>query len=179
MRKMNLLLILLFLATSIGLSVACYPHLPEQVPSHFNFSGEPDDWTRKENIIILFPAIMMIPLLILTPIVFLMRRIPLSMINLPRKEYWMAPERREKTCASMELFFFLFSMGLCLFLLALQIATFQFALGNLDNFNTIALPALLGYLGITLMLLLWMFVRFGRIPKDDGDSAGENPYSRI
>jgi uncharacterized membrane protein len=38
---------LLFAVLAIAFSAAVFPRLPDQVPTHFNFQGEPDDWTAR------------------------------------------------------------------------------------------------------------------------------------
>ena len=37
----------LFIGTAIGIAAWLYPDLPDQIPSHWNFEGEVDDYTAK------------------------------------------------------------------------------------------------------------------------------------
>jgi hypothetical protein len=79
--------------------IATYGELPAQVASHFDISGRPDGWTSRESCVgftlglgILMPAF----------IVGMMAgagRIPVSFINLPHREYWLAPDRRRAALA--------------------------------------------------------------------------------
>ncbi|HEX8288490.1 MAG TPA: DUF1648 domain-containing protein [Pyrinomonadaceae bacterium] len=73
-----------------------YPQLPEQVASHFNFWGEPDGWMSKSSFLV-FQVILLVFILgmsSLTP--FLFNNLPDAFINIPNKNYWLAPERREE-----------------------------------------------------------------------------------
>ncbi len=73
-----------------------YPQLPDLVASHFNFWGEPDGWMSKGSFLV-FQAILLIFILgttSLMPILF--NRLPDAFINIPNKNYWLAPERREE-----------------------------------------------------------------------------------
>jgi hypothetical protein len=73
--------------------------LPERTATHFNFAGEPDGWmTRTEAVA--WAAVFGFgwPLLVVA-ICWSIRWLPPALINLPRKDYWLAPERREETFA--------------------------------------------------------------------------------
>ena len=71
--------------------------LPPQMASHFNASGEADGWMSTEaylRFIALFGA--GLPLLwVVIPQTF--RYLPAQFLNMPNRDYWLAPERREET----------------------------------------------------------------------------------
>jgi hypothetical protein len=74
-----------------------YPRLPEQVAIHFNASGKADSWASKSH-----ATFLMLGLQIFLPSFLLLtsqlsRSLPIQWINLPHREYWLAPERREAT----------------------------------------------------------------------------------
>lgn len=89
------LLVLVFLA--ILQAVFYYPQLPDTVASHFGADGEANEWSAKQTffVVYFFALALVVGIFLLLPAFF--RRLPASMINLPNKEYWLAPERREKT----------------------------------------------------------------------------------
>jgi uncharacterized membrane protein len=89
------LLILALLA--ILQAVFYYPQLPDTVASHFGAHGEANGWSSKQTffVIYFFALTLVVGIFLLLPA--LLRRLPISIINLPNKEYWLAPERREKT----------------------------------------------------------------------------------
>jgi uncharacterized membrane protein len=82
-----------------GYVITSYGGLPAKVASHFDISGEPNGWMSRETCVgftlglgILMPAF----------IVGMMGgagRIPVSFINLPHRDYWLAPERRQAALA--------------------------------------------------------------------------------
>jgi hypothetical protein len=79
--------------------IASYGDLPETVASHFDISGQPNGWMSRDSCVgftlglgILMPAF----------IVGMMAnagRISVSFVNLPHREYWLAPERRQAALA--------------------------------------------------------------------------------
>jgi hypothetical protein len=69
----------------------------ERVATHFNVSGEPNGWmSRSENqkFILLFGLAFPCFVVLLCSIV---RFLPVSVINVPHREYWLSPERRKET----------------------------------------------------------------------------------
>jgi len=82
-----------------GYVATTYSALPAKVASHFDLYGQPNGWMSREVCVgftvglgILMPAI----------IIGSMAgagRIPVSFVNLPHREYWLAPERRQAVVA--------------------------------------------------------------------------------
>lgn len=88
-------IILLF---SIGVLLAqtlyYYPNLPEIMASHFDGAGKPNGWMSKQAFFLLEFVILAIvvgnSIFLPTIIGFL----PDRLINIPNRDYWLAPERR-------------------------------------------------------------------------------------
>ncbi len=76
--------------------------LPERVASHFGFSGAADAWMDRTTYLV-FMAVwgLGLPCLFLS-IGWMIRHLPAAVINLPRRDYWLAPERRAETSADIE-----------------------------------------------------------------------------
>jgi len=74
-----------------------YALLPERMASHFLADGTPNGWQLKEMFFLLMGLVSASTAIIgfLAPV--LIARRPASQINLPNKEYWLAPERRAAT----------------------------------------------------------------------------------
>lgn len=71
--------------------------LPERVATHFTFDGTPDGWMGRDAFVVLTIALLAgVGGLFLVLSVFV-PRLPDTMLNLPHKRYWLAPERRERT----------------------------------------------------------------------------------
>jgi len=74
-----------------------YPRLPEQVAHHFGGSGQPDAWGGKMHFLIVYLATVAVMAISFLGVGLALPKIPNSAINLPNKDYWLAPERRQQT----------------------------------------------------------------------------------
>lgn len=79
----------------------CYPQLPQQVPLHFDSAGRPDGWGAKQELLGWSLGTVVIMAVLLSPAILLMKFLPPSLINLPRHDYWLAPEREAATRQAM------------------------------------------------------------------------------
>jgi uncharacterized membrane protein len=79
-----------------------YPQLPSIVAAHFDAAGRPNGWAPKGAFLALYGLVvaLMIGLFLIVPV--LIARLPVSLINLPNKEYWLAPERRRQTWVTIQ-----------------------------------------------------------------------------
>ncbi len=78
-----------------------FERLPNVVGSHFNFSGEADSFQDKATFVSVSLALHVALLLMFAYMPALLRRTPKSFINLPRRDYWLAPERAEESFTRM------------------------------------------------------------------------------
>jgi uncharacterized membrane protein len=93
----NIFAVIVFVA--LAKAAYDYPLLPERMASHFGAGGFPNGWMSKAG----FFGVFAVLVLFSTVMVFLApRQIAASSderIHLPRKEYWLTPERRAETMA--------------------------------------------------------------------------------
>jgi uncharacterized membrane protein len=109
-----------------------YPNLPEKVAVHFNAFGEPDNWASKQSYLIFQIILLLFTAVITFGLPLLLRKLPDSAINIPHKDYWLAPQRRNETFTILQKRFEWFGVGLC----ALMISINQLAIrANLLNQN--------------------------------------------
>lgn len=81
----------------LGQFVFWYDKLPAVVPSHFDGTGQANGWMSKFGFYLLMGSLQAL-LLVGTPMLGrLIKNLPDSMLNIPNKDYWLAPERREGT----------------------------------------------------------------------------------
>ena len=73
-----------------------YPQLPERMATHFGPNGQADGWMSKSAFTAFFLIMITFMTALMSGIGTLIRVLPPEMINLPNKEYWLAPERRRK-----------------------------------------------------------------------------------
>lgn len=96
--------------------------LPPVVASHFGPGGQPDGWMSRGIFAVFGLLPVIVSLIVVVGAPRLTSRLPISMINLPNKDYWLAPERRAlgltKLAGQMEWFgallvaFFIFTYEL-------------------------------------------------------------------
>lgn len=73
------------------------PQLPETVATHFNAHGEPNGWmSRSANQMFMLLVGLCFPLLIVL-LCCATRFMPSGLVNIPHRDYWLAPERRRET----------------------------------------------------------------------------------
>ena len=140
-----------------------FPLLPERIASHFGASGDANGWMTKSQFLMTYAAILL-PALVLE--FWMPRRIGRTTdkrLNLPNKEYWLAPERRAGTLAYFKNFFAWYG---CAFLL---LEVFAMGLAMRANFQsppripTVPIvTAIVVFLAFNIAWVVAMFRRFSR-----------------
>jgi uncharacterized membrane protein len=156
-------LVLVVVAMAVQLWIY-YPQLPDPMATHFGLRGEADGWSSRASFFILTYAIMAVMLVSLGTIAWLLPRFPNSTFNLPRKDYWLAPERRAETIRVSRQVLGWILLLTCLFLLVVD------QLVIVANLNPPPrLPAaflwLLGlYMLAVVVPAVWLVWRFRAVP---------------
>ncbi len=94
--------ILVLVVLALLQAVHYAPLLPEQVATHFNAAGQPDGWSSSSEYLVtnlLLCGGMAALFLLVTS---LMKKLPNEWINMPHKDYWLAPERRDATLSALQ-----------------------------------------------------------------------------
>ena len=165
MRRARLLLVfLLFLGVG---QLAWYgPRMPAVMATHYNGAGIPNG-TMSRSV----AAGVQVALLALLGAVFLglpllLRRMPAGWINLPHRDYWLAPERRKETLRAIEERVVLLGSGALSLLLLVSELSFRANLNPPPRLPTAPLVAALG--GFVLFLAGWTFSFYRRFPRPRG-----------
>ena len=74
-----------------------YDTLPEVVASHFDANGNPNGWSSKQAFLVFFIGVSVIPAVLVFVVPAIIKALPVDLINLPNKRYWLNPERADKT----------------------------------------------------------------------------------
>jgi uncharacterized membrane protein len=82
-----------------GYLASSIPHLPKRVATHFDGSGLPNGWmSRSAHLRLMVVFGLAFPLLA-PGIVYASRFLPDWFFNIPHRDYWLAPARRNETAA--------------------------------------------------------------------------------
>jgi uncharacterized membrane protein len=144
-----------------------YAQLPDVVASHFNARGVANGWQSKSGFLAFFLGAVTLASFVAFGVPAVLSKIPKELINLPNKDYWLAPERQAETLALLGNSFAWFGCGI---LLVVTTAV-NYAIGrNLHPQAQLDPPVLLYVLGgFFVFTILWsirMIMRFSRIPRD-------------
>jgi uncharacterized membrane protein len=95
--RMPLLVLGVLLGAALAQLAVFLPLMPALLASHFDGAGRANGWSSRAG----FAAIELIVLLVIVLAFVVMPaslyKFPDSAFNLPRKRYWLAPERRDET----------------------------------------------------------------------------------
>jgi uncharacterized membrane protein len=164
MRRLDLRILLILIILCVAQAAYYYPRLPSSVASHFNVSGQPDSWSSKDSFVLTNLAMIAGTSIVCLGIASLLRRIPVSWINLPNKDYWLAPERKDDTLSTLSMDF----GWLACATVALLIAMFQITImANLSTDKTLGNTSWLFiglYLAFTAIWIVRLLRRFARVP---------------
>jgi uncharacterized membrane protein len=90
-------IIILLIALALLQAAHYAPLLPDPVASRFDSAGQPNDWMSRRAFVTLNLVMFLGMAALFLGLPPLLRKIPNEWINMPRKDYWLAPERRDAT----------------------------------------------------------------------------------
>ncbi|MGB6683779.1 MAG: DUF1648 domain-containing protein [Candidatus Acidiferrum sp.] len=142
-----------------------YAQLPEVVASHFNARSVANGWQPKSVFFEFFAGTVAIAAFLTFGISAIISRMPVAMINLPNREYWLAPDHREETLAFLSGYFAWFGCAA----LVVAATAVNYAVGrNLHPEAQSDIPVFLYVLGGFLVLAIASSIRvlkrFSRVP---------------
>ena len=115
---------------TIAQCVHDFPLLPDRLASHFGASGIPNGWMTKTQFMLMYGVVLLPALAIEFWVSNQIANKPDARLNLPNKEYWLAPERRAETFAYFETFFAWYGCGF------LFVVVYAMGLAMRANFET-------------------------------------------
>jgi uncharacterized membrane protein len=135
--------------------------MPSVMATHFGASGAANGWQSKGQFFFLEIVLLVVCLFIGFGVPNIISRVPPSLINLPNKEFWLAPVRREHTLAIFRIQMAWFACALLTFLIVVNQLVFnanQSVPGQLNGPQfTIALVAFLGFVAVWTIRLISYF----------------------
>lgn len=164
-RLPKLIFLLLALYAAIHFA-AVYPRLPGVVASHFDGRGTPNGWETKRAFLTVFASVTILCVLVGFGLARIIGAIPIQLINLPNKQYWLAPEHRKETLEWLKAYFGWFACGLYVLMIVVYDCA---AKSNLHPDHPPAVArlvyTLVGFLAFVIVWLVRMFSRFSRLPE--------------
>lgn len=147
------------LAAVILQTLYYYPQLPSTVASHFGSGGRPNGWSSKETFFGIHLGITALLLAAFLGIPTLIRHVSLAWINLPNKEYWLAPERRDRAILLLSREMLWFGNVTIAFLISVIQLAIQ---ANLSESGRLSEPAMWSLLGAYFLYVAVWMIRFYR-----------------
>jgi uncharacterized membrane protein len=113
------LFVLLLVVATVLVSVTV-DRLPEHIASHFAANGVANGWMdRNAYLLFMLGFAVGTPIAVVLAMGFVPRRMP-NAINLPNRDYWLAPARSEETLCYLEAHAYWFGSLLLVFMVALH-----------------------------------------------------------
>ena len=163
MRKIPYSVFIVLLLLCIGHAAYYYPLLPDRVASHFGASGKPDAWSSKDHFVKFYLVVVVFIAVLFSGIGFILKKVPASLINLPNKDYWLSPERREDTIAVLSGQFLWFGSATLLLMLDMMHQTFRVHLGKAQVLEH-PVTSIVVYVGFSMLWSIALIVKFMRKP---------------
>jgi len=169
-RRVLVIVVAVLAVAALAQAAWWWPQLPERVASHFDMADRVNGWMSRTGFLAVTVVLQVLIAGLFLGLPLLIERLPDALINVPHKDYWLAPERRRSTLAHMSAG--LMAVGCATLLLLLVIFQGIFALnaslargGAGDGTPVLELPvpflALMGlYLAAVAGCLVWMLGRF-------------------
>ncbi|RYZ07394.1 MAG: DUF1648 domain-containing protein [Myxococcales bacterium] len=145
----------------MGYAWRVYSVSPAVVPVHYGPNGLPDRWGSPAELLAVHAGVIGVSSVLFAALPWLVRRAP-SLVNLPNKEYWLAPERRDEAAAKLEGWCGVFGTALNVLVITLQALL---AGGTAQGARGVAflLSVTLGFALFTIASCVWLY-RSYRLP---------------
>jgi len=143
-----------------------YPQLPLHLASHFDGAGHPNGFSSKAAFFGLEALILVLIAGSFGVLPAQLHRFSNQLINLPHKDYWLAPQRREATLGAVADAMTWFGCAAVLLLLVVTQLVIRFNLERSPTLPSAPMWALLAGFGLCTVLLMARLLRFARRPRD-------------
>jgi len=155
-------------ATLIGIVVLqaliYYPQLPARLASHFDAGGQPNGWSSKFVYFAVQGLVVLLLALCFGALPRWVERAPNGLVNLPNKDYWLAPERRTTTLGQIASALTWFGCVALVLVIAITSLVIDFNLNRDRVLPTASIWALLGSVGVCTVALILRLLYLGRRP---------------
>jgi hypothetical protein len=142
--------------------------LPPRVASHFNIQGQADGWMPRERDLQFMAGVGLLVPLLLIGTGLLMGVMPAASINIPGRDYWLAPERRHETNAYLARHTTWFACAMTAFFIGVNWLVVEANRANPPRLSNGIWLMLAPLLVFTLVWLIVLVTHFSRVPREAG-----------
>jgi uncharacterized membrane protein len=140
-------------------------YLPDIMASHFDAAGRANGWQSRSAFLLLSAFILALVSLAFALMPRMFRGVPVGLVSLPQRDYWLAPERRDQTFAFIARSMLWFGCATLALLVAVTHLVLRVNLGLEPRLPSAWMFGLLAvYVGFTLVWLLRFVRRFWHPP---------------
>lgn len=150
-----------------------YFSLPDKIATHFGNMNNPDGFSDKFNFILIYNVFLFFLILMFYGINIFIKKSSNSMINVPKKEYWLAPERRDITIVMLQANLNFFGIITFIFMLVNLIFIIDANLSSPIKLNNDFWIALMLFLVSTMAWLIRLLLVFSKVEEDEEESKSE------
>jgi uncharacterized membrane protein len=143
----------------ILLQIIYYFQMPENVASHFNANGEVNGWMQKDMNLILSCLIIIFTTSIFVGIPYLIKNTSGNLINVPKKEYWLNTNNKERLIEILSSYLYLIGLAMNLFLIFIFHQVYRF---NIHAVNSVSIIAIVPFLVIAFGIIIHLFIRLNK-----------------
>jgi len=136
-----------------------YPRMPQRMAAHFAADGHANGWQPRESFFFLSLLINALSAVITFFAPWQITSKTNARINLPNREYWLAPERREATMRYIASTMAWFGCGALFVLISGTFLALRANLAPDHRFNSEGMLTVIGAFLLSLMFLMVSFVR--------------------
>jgi len=162
-RTLQILLFVLAIVAWVQVPLAL-ERLPERVATHFDGAGNPNGWMTRDGLFAFWSGLIGFLLVSFVATFAVTSRVPDRWINLPHKDYWLAPERRQESLDSVATFGLVVGCA-CMAFMAVTIRLLLRA--NIDGTQRLDANFVwyaLAFTALVVVSALRFMVRFYRVP---------------
>jgi serine/threonine-protein kinase len=156
------------LLIAVGHGIWAYTVLPERVASHWDGAGNPNGYMSRDGFVSFYLWLMVGLSTLFGGIGALVRVTPDDAVNLPNKEYWLAPERREATITTITQQMNAFTIMMNTFMIGIHQLSIMANLTPDKHLSNGVWVLLIGFLGGTGFWVYKMITEF-KVPQTPTD----------
>jgi hypothetical protein len=137
--------------------------LPERVASHFNAAGVANGWMSRDGFVGFDAGVVALLSAVFLTLGFVTSRRPVSLINLPNKDHWLAPERKAETLGWLSGLGYWMGAQAVLFIVAVMHVVADVNLGASGEAGRWLPLMVVAFVAATLIEVVWLVLRFRRL----------------